>query len=105
VAGSSTSPTPVTAIVGGELPAVLTKDMLPVKLPEVDGINSTTSETDWPAIKVMGRVGAVTRKPSPLTLACEMVTLATLAVTLTVCELLLPTGTVPKFNEIGSAAN
>ena len=98
-------PIPLTVIAGGELPALLTRDTLPVTLPEADGVNSTASVVDWPAVNVVGRVGAVTLKPYPLTLAREMVTLATLAVTVTVCELLLPMVTVPKLKEVGLAAN
>jgi hypothetical protein len=47
----------------------------------------------------------VTENPAPLTLACEIVTLAVLAVTVTVCELLLPTFTAPKLSDVGLAAS
>jgi hypothetical protein len=37
--------------------------------------------------------------PAPVTFACEMVTLAVFAVTVTFCVLRLPTATLPKLSD------
>jgi hypothetical protein len=99
------APVPLTAIAVDAFAASLTRDTIPVMLPGADGVKSTTKNADWPAFNVLGRAGAVTLKPSPMAFVFEIVTLAAMAVTVTVCELLLPTGTVPKASEVRSAAN
>src|SRR5262245_46568907 len=43
--------------------------------------------------------------PAPVGVACEMVTLAVPAVTVTFCVALLPTVTLPKLSEVGLAAS
>jgi hypothetical protein len=53
----------------------------------------------------VGSVNPVTENPAPVTLACEIVTLAVLAVTVTVLDELLPTFTLPKLSEVGLAAS
>ena len=97
VAGATAScpgvvPVPDRAILSGELDASDTSDRLPFTAPALDGANLTVNVTLWLPVSVAGRVKPVTENPDPVTLACEMVTVAP-PVFVTVSDLLpvLPT--------------
>jgi hypothetical protein len=97
-------PVPVSAIESGEFGALLTTEMLPESLPEPVGANFAVTVVDWPAVNVIGVVIPEMLKPVPDTLTCDTVTLAVpLFFSVMVCELLLPTLTLPKFSLAGEA--
>ncbi len=98
------APVPLRAIMVGELEALLASDRLPVTLPVTAGANFTWKVALCPAASVAGKVRPLRLKPLPVTLACEMVTLLVLAVTVTFCAELLPVSTLPKLSEFGLAA-
>lgn len=102
--GEAAAPVPDRETVAGVFEALLTRDTLPVTLVEVVGANFTWNVALCPAASVAGSVRPLMLKPVPVTVACEMVTLAVLAVTVTFCVLLLPTVTLPKLRELGLAA-
>ena len=58
-----------------------------------------------PAASVNGKAGPVKVKPAPEIVACEMETEAALAVTVTVCEGLVPMVTLPKLSDEALADN
>ena len=97
------TPVPVRETASGEFEALLATDSVPVVLPAAVGANFTVNVALWPAARVAGRVGPETVRPLPVTVALEMLTLALAAVTVTVCEALLPTLTDPKLREVGLA--
>jgi hypothetical protein len=98
------APVPLSAIVIGELGALLTTEILPAALPEPVGVNFAVTLADCPAVSVNGVVTPETLKPLPVALTWETVTLAVpLFVRVIVCELLLPTFTLPKFSLAGEA--
>jgi hypothetical protein len=90
-----------TVVVGFE--ALLTNEKLPVMPPAAVGANFTVKDALCPAASVTGNAGPLTLNPLPVAVALEIVTLAVPAVTETVCELLLPTVTLPKLSEVGLA--
>jgi hypothetical protein len=70
---------------------------VPDVLPVAAGANLAERVVFWPAGMVTGVVSPLMLKSAPLMLACEMVALAfPLLVSVIVCELLLPTATLPK---------
>ncbi len=69
------TPAPESAIVAGELVALLSTDTLPVTLPVAVGAKATFSEALCPAARVNGRVIPLTLNPAPATFTCEMLTL------------------------------
>jgi len=95
----TSAPVPLKATVAVELEALLTSVRLPLTAPEVVGANFTENEALCPAARVSGRVSPLTVKPV-VAFACEIVTAAVLAFTVTVCDELLPTFTDPKLNEL-----
>jgi phosphopantothenate synthetase len=97
-------PVPLSAIVSGELGALLTTEMLPVVLPELVGLNAALIVADCPAVSVNGVVTPDTLKPAPATLTCETVTFADpVFVSVMDCDPVLPTLTLPKFSLVGDA--
>jgi hypothetical protein len=98
------APVPLNAIVSGEFGALLTTEMLPVALPEPVGANCAVKLADCPAAIVSGVVAPEMLNPAPVTFTDETVTLAEpLFFKVIVCELLLPTFTLPKFSLAGEA--
>ena len=84
---------------------MLTREKLPLTFAAVVGANCTVNEAVFPAASVSGRVGPVKEKPVPVRLSWKMVTLAVLAVTVTVCEELVPVVTLPKLSDAGLAVS
>ncbi len=98
--------TPVleSAIVVGELAALLTTVTLPVKLPAVAGAQITLKVVLCPAVKVSGGVRPLELKLAPEAVIWEILTLELpVLVRVTVCVPLLPTVTFPKLKEAGLA--
>jgi hypothetical protein len=88
---------PLSAIVKGELGALLTIEMLPVGLPAEVGANCAVNEVLRPAPSVSGVASPLMLKPVPDAVACEIMTLADPEfVSVIVCDPLLPTATEPK---------
>jgi hypothetical protein len=69
-------PVPLRLIPSGEFGALLTKEIEPVELVAVAGVNSTLNVPVFPAAMANGVVKPLRLNPVPVTLACEMVTLA-----------------------------
>ena len=97
-------PLPLRAIVSGEFGALLVIEMLPVTLPAVVGENSTVNVGLCPALIVNGVDKPLRLNPVPVMLAAEIVTLE-VSVSVTVCDPLLPTKTLPKLTLVGLAAS
>jgi hypothetical protein len=100
----TTTPVPLRATVVGELVAVLVMETLPLVLPPIIGENTTVIWALWLGARVCGTVNGAMLNPAPKTPTCEIVTLLLpLLVKVTVCELLLPTFTLPKLRLVGLA--
>jgi hypothetical protein len=98
------APVPLSAIVSGEFGALLTTEMLPVALPEPEGVNVAVNDALCPAAIVIGVFAPEMLNPVPVTFTAEIVTLAEpLFFSVIVCVLLLPTFTLPKFSLAGEA--
>jgi hypothetical protein len=97
-------PVPLKATVAVEVDALLTSERLPFTVLEVVGVNCTLNEALFPAARVSGKVSPFTAKEEVM-FACEIVTDATLAVSVTVCDAVLPTLTEPKFKELELTAS
>jgi len=90
----------------GELVALLTTDTLPVTLPTTVEANATFSVIDWLGTKVAPGATPFVLNPAPLTVTLETVTFEfPLFVSVTFCEFVLPTVTLPKFRIVGLAVN
>lgn len=77
---------------------------LPVTLPAETGANATLNEVVCPAARVTGRPIEERLNPVPLTLTCEMVTLALpVLLRVTVCVALVPVVRLPKLKDVGFA--
>lgn len=98
-----TTPVPLAAIVVGELVASLVIVREPAMGPPLVGANFTVKDVLCPAASVTGKRGLVTENPAPVMVACEIVTAAELAVTVTVFEALLPVVTFPNASEVALA--
>jgi hypothetical protein len=99
------TPVPASAIVSGEVGALLTSVTEPETPPEVDGVKTVLNVAVLPAATVSGALIPEVLKPVPVAATCEIVRLALpLFETVTVCELLLPTTTLPKVAVDGVAA-
>jgi hypothetical protein len=70
------TPLPVSAIVVGDVGALLTSDRLPVKLLEVEGAKLTVIVPEPPAATVIGTGMLLVLKPDPVTFAVLMDRLA-----------------------------
>ena len=99
------TPVPPNAIVSGEVGALLTSVTDPETPPEVDGVKTVLNVAVFPGATVSGALNPEVLKPVPVTAACEIVRLALPPFeTEMVCELLLPTTTLPKAALDGAAA-
>jgi hypothetical protein len=99
------TPVPPKAIVSGELGALLTSVTDPDTLPGDDGVKIALNVALFPAAIVIGAVIPEVLKPAPAKAACEIVRLALPPFeTVMVCELLLPTTTLPNAALDGVAA-
>jgi hypothetical protein len=88
----------------GEFVAVLAIVTLPVTLPADVGAKVTVSAIDCPAVSVCADVTPVVLKPAPDIVTCEIVTLEFPEfVSVTFCELVLPTVTLLKLRLVGFA--
>lgn len=99
------TPVPPKAIVSGEPGALLTSVTDPDTLPADDGVKIALNVALFPAAIVIGAVIPDVLKPAPAKAACEIVRLALPPFeTVMVCELLLPTTTLPNAALDGVAA-
>jgi hypothetical protein len=102
----TTTPVPLRVTVAGELVALLTTETLPVTLPPLVGANTTVIWALWLGARVCGTVNGPMLNPTPKTPTWESVTLLLpLLVKVMICELLLPTNTLPKLKLVGLAVN
>ena len=91
-------PVPDSAKTAGDPGALLTMLTLPLAFPDDVGANCTFNEALWLAAMVCGNESAPRLKPVPVTLAAVTVNGAFPAlVTVTLCWLLPPIDTLPKF--------
>jgi hypothetical protein len=98
------TPAPLNPIVNGELGALLMSATEPVTLPAALGAKTTLNVALEPVGIVSGMLRPVMLKPVPVTVACEITTLAVPPfVRLIVCELLFPVETFPKATVPGTA--
>jgi hypothetical protein len=80
--------------------------MLPEMLPAAVGVNVAVNDVFAPAVNVSGKLSPLRLYPVPDAAACEMVTLALPEFdSVIVCELLLPTTTLPKATLVGFAVS
>ena len=99
------TPVPPKGTVSGEFGALLTSATDPDTLPEVDGVKTALNVAVFPAATVNGALNPEVLKPAPVAAACEIVRLALPPFeTVIVCELLLPTTTLPKAALDGAVA-
>jgi hypothetical protein len=100
------SPVPESAMLSGEPAASDTIASVVLAALAVAGAKRTVKGKLWFAASVTGTDSPLTKKPAPLTLACEMVT-AVPPVLVRVPDLLalLPTCTLPKARLVGVAVN
>ncbi len=97
-------PVPLNAIVSGEFGALLATEMLPLAVPAAVGANFAVKVAFCPAAIVSGVVTPEIVKPVPDTFTADIDTLPDPAlVSVIVCELLLPTFTLPKLSLAGEA--
>ena len=97
------TPVPLSAMLAGELVALLITDTAPLKLPLAVGANATLNEVDCPALSVTGD-SPLAVKPLPVTLSFDSETLPVpVFVNVTVFVALVPAAMLPKLNEVGEA--
>jgi len=95
-------PVPDNAIVAGEPGALLTIEIPPVSLPTADGENFAVNDALLPALIVIGMVAPLMLNPVPEGVAWLTVNAAFPGfVSVTVCETVLPTDTLPKLTLAG----
>jgi hypothetical protein len=98
------TPVPESAIVSGELAALLTTVILPARLPVVVGANATRKEVDCPPARLKGSPSAALLNPAPLSVICEMETLEfPVFEIVTVRTALVPVVRLPKLSDAGDA--
>ena len=96
------TPLPLRGNVCGEPPALSVKLTLPVTLPAATGANCAVKDRLRPALIVAGSTSPVIPNPFPETAArFTMRSVFPLLVNWTVCVLVCPTVTFPKFNDAG----
>jgi hypothetical protein len=110
VAGERLNPgaaaVPVTGIVSGEFPALLTIEIDPVMLPDADGEKAAPSVTLSDGVRVAGVVIPVSVRPVPAALTLVMLTDAVPVFVITTClVLVVPVPIVPKLRLAGLALN
>jgi len=97
-----TTPEPLSVAMLGEFVALLSTETLPSTLPAAVGTNETLSVADWPGVRVVLALTPLVLKPAPEVVTPEIVTFEfPVFVTVTFCELLLPTFTFPKLRLVG----
>lgn len=97
-------PVPVIATVSGDPGALLVIAILPEGLPVAAGANRAVIVEFVPAASVMGSVNPVTEYPVPEAVIAEIVRdRLPVLLSVIVCELLLPTRTLPKLTLVGFA--
>src|SRR5881394_2469008 len=98
------TPTPLRAIVAGELVALLATDTLPVTLPAVEGAKVTFKVAVWPTLRIVPAGTPLALKLAPETLTVEIVMLELPEfVSVTARVLLAPVFTLPKLKLVGLA--
>ena len=96
------TPVPLSAMVEGELAALLTTVTLPERVPAEAGANLTPKDVDCPAARVRGKVTPLVLKPVPVALICETDTLefpVLEIVTFFVAP--VPATRLPKLSDVG----
>ena len=102
----SATPVPLTVMVNVLFAALLAIDTLPATYPVTVGAKVSVAFTVLPPASSSGVVIPCSAKPFPLTLAAEIVTLsAPVFINCTVCEFVVPSGTLPKLAPDGVALN
>jgi hypothetical protein len=102
VAISAWAPVPLTGTIVGEPGAVSAIETLPETFPVTAGANCTSNVALAPALSVCGKT-PLTVIPAPVGVTPETVMIPVLEfVTVTFCEALLPTLTLPKLNDSGA---
>jgi hypothetical protein len=95
---------PLVEITNGDPGALLMNEIEPLLFPAELGANTMLNVALCPTAMVIGRVSPDVPKPTPVTIAAEIVTLALpLFCNVTVCELLDPAVTIGKLALIGVA--
>jgi hypothetical protein len=98
------TPVPLSGTVSGEFVALLTTLRVPVTLPAVRGPKVTVSATLWPAATATFPGKLLRTNPAPVTVACEIVTLAVpVFVRVMDCDAAVPTNVFPKLRLVGLA--
>src|SRR5664279_4854871 len=99
-------PEPESAMVVGELVALLTTVAVPLSAPDVAGSKMALKVVDCPAARVSGMERPLWLKPVPATVSCESeMEELPLLVSVTVCDLLVCTVTLPKLMDAGFAVS
>lgn len=94
-------PVPLTDSIPGELEAVLENEIDPDIVPLLWGVKPTLTERLCPGARVSGSVAPVKINCELLLVADETVTLAAVAVIVTGKVSVVPTATLPYFNDAG----
>jgi len=99
------TPVPLSAMLVGELEALLISERFPVAPLAAEGAKLTVNAADLPGATVSGRLSPLKLKPLPETAACEIIRLAVPEFAkVIVCVFLVPTTTLPKLALLGVAA-
>jgi hypothetical protein len=86
----------------GEFVALLSTETLPTTLPAAVGANETLRVADWLGVRTVLAPTPLALNPAPVVVKPEIVTFEfPVFVTMTFCELLLPTFTFPKLRLVG----
>ena len=96
-------PVPDKVIVAGEFVALLAMlTLAPLTTPGVVGANVTVNVADWPGVRIVPFDTPMALKPTPATVAPEIVTFAfPLFVTEADCDVLVPSLTLPNARLVG----
>jgi hypothetical protein len=99
------TPVPLSAMLVGELGALLMSETMPVTPPATAGAKASVKFDLCPGLRVRGRAKPLVVKPLPETAACEIVRLPVPEFAkVMVCVFLVPTTTLPKLALLGVAA-
>ena len=100
------TPEPLTRISSVEFDASLTTEIFPLNGPVACGTNVTVNGTACPDANVNGRLRPLKLRPVPVVVNCDTETVEPPEFeSVTVALALLPTATLPKFTDVGLAAN